>query len=61
MKKFIYVFDIEDRNELAKNGFELVKEDVEKSLFVFRNKKQANFSITEAISGDYILTNSLTF
>lgn len=61
MKKFIYVFDIEDKNALVNNGFELVKEDLEKSLFVFRNKKQANFNIAESISGDYILTNSLTF
>lgn len=61
MKKFIYVFDIEDKNALVNNGFELVKEDLEKSLFVFRNKKQANFNIAESISGNYILTNSLTF
>lgn len=61
MKKFIYVFDIEDKNALVNNGFELVKEDLEKALFVFRNKKQANFNIAESISGDYILTNSLTF
>lgn len=61
MKKFIYVFDIEDKNALVNNGFELVKEDLGKSLFVFRNKKQANFGIAESISGDYILTDSLTF
>lgn len=48
MKKFIYVFKSEDRDKLLASGYKLLKEDANKSIFVFVNKsEQLHFSLND--------------
>lgn len=58
MNKFIYVFDNETKNNLLSQGFVLLRENKEKSLYVFENKNQLIFDLSNA---DFVYSNMLTF
>lgn len=57
--KFIYVFDIEQKNELINQGFILLKEDIEENIYIFENdiNKFLNFED----KSKFMVTNSLCF
>lgn len=52
MEKFIYVFNENDKNELIKQGFAILKDDI--SPYIFKNDKNiiGNFSDMKIIKGD---------
>ena len=58
MNKFIYDFDNETKNNLLSQVFVLLKENKEKSLYVFENKNQLIFDLSNA---DFVYSNMLTF
>lgn len=58
MNKFIYVFNDETKKNLLSQGFVLLKENKEKSLYVFENKNQLIFDLSNT---DFVYSNMLTF
>lgn len=56
--KFIYVFGAEARDALLNAGYTIAKVDKQNNVFVFFNKADANFSVTNV---KYVLSNMLTF
>lgn len=58
MNKFIYVFNNEAKENLLSQGFVLLKENKEKSLYVFENKNQLIFDLSNT---DFVYSNMLTF
>lgn len=58
MEKFVYVFSIEARDKLIKDGFHLLKSDERKNVFVFANSQDKKFSLDGA---SCFLSNTLTF
>ncbi len=56
--KFIYVFGAEARDALLNAGYTIAKVDKQNNVFVFFNKADTNFSITNV---KYVLSNTLTF
>ena len=58
MNKFIYVFNNEAKENLLSQGFVLLKENKEKSLYVFENKNQFVFDLSNT---DLVYSNMLTF
>lgn len=58
MNKFIYVFNNEAKENLLSQGFVLLKENKEKSLYVFENKNQLVFDLSNT---DLVYSNMLTF
>lgn len=59
MDRFIYVFNESDKERLQKEGFVLLKEDKQNSVFVFAYNDKMNFALTGGIQ--YTATNVLTF
>lgn len=58
MEKFIYVFNIEDKEVLLGLGYNLLKEDMDKDIYIFLNKETLTFDKTTV---RYALSNMLTF
>ncbi len=55
---FIYCFSKEMKEELVANGFVLLKDDKNKSVFVFDKTLKFNFEGVDKTK--YIITNKLT-
>lgn len=45
MKKFIYVFDEQSRDQLLKDGLRLIQSDEKKRVYVFLNSPEILFSL----------------
>ena len=45
MDRFIYVFDEATRNEMLKNGFEMIQSDEKKRVYVFLNRPDKLFTL----------------
>ena len=45
MKRFIYVFSVEDKAKFENAGFQLLYEDAEKNIFIFANNGEITFSV----------------
>lgn len=58
MCKFIYVFSKEAYNTLIKCGYEAVKTDCEKNIYVFENKDEINFSLSKS---EFVLSDIMAF
>lgn len=56
--KFIYVFDIDTRDKLLSQNYQLLKSDINKNIFVFENKTDISFSMNGV---QFVLSNILTF
>lgn len=56
--KFIYVFSSHDKEQMILRGFNLIKSDAERNIYVFENKEAMQFSISEV---RYVLSDMLTF
>lgn len=57
MKKFIYVFDEQSRDQLLKDGFRLIQSDEKKRVYVFLNSPEILFSLNGA---SCIQTNTIS-
>lgn len=57
--RFIYVMNSNDRDKLESLGYNLLKSDLNNSVFVFENKINLNFELDENIQ--YVLSDTLTF
>lgn len=55
---FIYVMDTESRDKLLSLGFELLKENDTKSIWVFVNKRELNF---DTVDVPCVVSDTLTF
>ena len=62
MKKFIYVFNKEDKEKMLKRGMTLLKNDERNSMYVFALTVSDDFSfeLLDGI-GKYTFSNTLTF
>lgn len=58
MCKFIYVFSKEAYDTLTKSGYEAIKTDGEKNIYVFENRDSLNFSLPKS---DFVLSDVLSF
>lgn len=56
---FIYVMTEEAKEELLRNGYELVKSDDDVKIWVFENKCPENFS--QQYNFAYVVSDVLTF
>lgn len=56
-RSFIYVFDVESKDKLIKNGYKLLKEDRRNGMYIFVGKD----TVPELEDTKYILSNILTF
>lgn len=59
MKKFIYVFSIEDRDELVEAGYQLLKADTKNNIYTFRACDDLLFALNNV--EEYMESNKLTF
>jgi len=57
--RFIYVMNSKDKDKLEALGYNLLKADINNSIFVFENKMNLNFELDEEIQ--YVLSDTLTF
>lgn len=55
---FIYVMDTESRDKLQSLGFELLKENATKTIWVFVNKQELNF---DTVDVPCVVSDTLTF
>lgn len=58
MDKFIYVFTKESFNKLSKIGFRILKADENNSIYVFENKQELSFELS---NDKFLCSNTLTF
>lgn len=60
---FINVFTKEDKEKLLLAGYILIKSDDIKQIYVFRNDGNinGNFSATDSIHKNIVMTNTMTF
>ncbi len=58
MKKFIYVFNGNDRDKMLEQGYTLLKSDQVQEIFVFANKELQTFSNFDF---SYILSDTITY
>lgn len=58
MSEFVYVFSSKERDILLSEGYQLLKSDEAKHLYIFLNKDKQNFSCDGV---QYVLSNTLTF
>lgn len=57
MRKFIYAFDPEEKEELERRGYKLVQSDDERGVYVFLNSGTLSFS--EENAGRFALGDTL--
>lgn len=55
---FLYVMDTESRDKLLKLGFELLKENDKKTIWVFVNNKEQTFDVVDV---PCVVSDVLTF
>lgn len=55
---FVYVFDKESRDELAKRGFHMIVNDEQKDIYVFANQAEMSFAL-DSIS--HVKSNTISF
>lgn len=58
MYKFIYVFDAKTADSLVEQGFNLIKSDKEKNIYVFENNPKNTMKFSKK---DFVFSNTLTF
>ena len=58
MKKFIYVFNKDDRDKLISAGFKLVKNDTGGDVYIFINSGTNRYDLAEY---SYVESDTLTF
>ena len=58
MGKFIYVFDKETADSLTAQGFNIIKSDEEKKMYVFENSPEKTMSFSKK---EFVFSNTLTF
>lgn len=58
--KFLYVFRKEDRDILIATGYNLLKSDESKDMYVFENCEKAKFDLNKTLD-HAVLSNILTF
>ena len=58
MYKFIYVFDAKTADSLVEQGFNLIKSNKEKNIYVFENNPKNTMKISKK---DFVFSNTLTF
>ena len=58
MNKFIYVFDKKTADSLIAQGFNIVKSDEEKKIYVFENAPDKTTGFSKK---DFVFSNTLTF
>lgn len=52
MGKFIYVFDVKDRDTLLKLGYELMASDDKKNVFIFENSDILKFNRSDIVAAE---------
>ena len=58
MYKFIYVFDKKTADSLIAQGFNIIKSNDEKKIYVFENSQEKVMSFSKK---DFVFSNILTF
>lgn len=58
MYKFIYVFDVKTADYLVEQGFNLIKSNKEKNIYVFENNPKNTMKFSKK---DFVFSNTLTF
>lgn len=58
MYKFIYIFDKKTADSLIAQGFNIVKSDEEKKIYVFENAPEKTMSFSKK---EFVFSNTLTF
>lgn len=58
MPKFVYVFHKDDRDELLALGYQLLKQDEERNIFIFANQEVQKF---EKLKMPFVTTDIFTF
>lgn len=58
MPKFVYVFHKDDRDELLASGYELLKQDEERNIFIFANQEIQKFG---ELKMPFVTTDIFTF
>jgi len=58
MYKFIYVFDAKTADSLVEQGFNLIKSNKEKNIYVFENNPKNTMKFSKK---DFVFSNTLTF
>ena len=58
MYKFIYVFDAKTADSLVEQGFNLIKSNKEKNIYVFENNPKNTMKLSKK---DFVFSNTLTF
>ena len=58
MYKFIYVFDAKTADYLVEQGFNLIKSNKEKNIYVFENNPKNTMKVSKK---DFVFSNTLTF
>jgi len=56
--KFVYVFHKDDRDELLALGYQLLKQDEERNIFIFANQEVQKF---EKLKMPFVTTDIFTF
>lgn len=52
MGKFIYVFNVKDRDTLLKLGYELMASDDKKNVFIFENSDILKFNRSDIVAAE---------
>lgn len=58
MYKFIYVFGAKTADSLVEQGFNLIKSNKEKNIYVFENNPKNTMKFSKK---DFVFSNTLTF
>ena len=58
MYQFIYVFDAKTADSLVEQGFNLIKSNKEKNIYVFENNPKNTMKFSKK---DFVFSNTLTF
>lgn len=58
MPKFIYVFNVEDKNKMLKFGYDIVKDDTKSNVYVFLARENFQFDLIDVA---YVESDTLTF
>ena len=58
MYSFVYVFTEDDKNQMLASGYQLVRADESRKLFIFENRSNLTFD-KKAVK--YVYSNSLVF
>ena len=58
MYNFIYVFDAKTADSLVEQGFNLIKSNKEKNIYVFENNPKNTMKFSKK---DFVFSNTLTF